>query len=284
MNHLYIEPVSGLANRMRVIASVLEFKKQFECEIYCVWGEDRGLNAKFNELFENIDGLNIIPKSKNMKKLKSPFRTNSIFRLLAKVYNKFLGFDYYIPAQEGQNLLRTKKNTLYDIIKNNNGNMYIQSNMIDDKWENAHLKSIFRPVRVIMEKVESIHSMFSQYSEVVGLHIRRTDNLKSIAYSPIELFINEIENKIKSHDNIGFFLATDDTDIEYLLLKLYSDKIIIVEQKSNTRDSLEGIQDAVVDMFSLSKTSMIYGSYWSSFSLMSGKIGSVECVSLKKSE
>jgi len=281
MNRLYIEPVGGLANRMRVIASALEFKKLYECEVFCVWTEYSGLNAPFQELFEDVDGLNIIPKSKKYKKLKSTIQTNIFFRLLAKIFNKLLGFDYYIPSGDVEKLVKT--NMLYDIIRNNKGAIYIQSYMIDYKWDTEHLKSIFRPIKTIMEKVESIYCKFSQYSEVVGLHIRRTDNKVAIVSSPIELFINEIEKKIKENDNVGLFLATDDKEIEYLLIKLYPGKII-VSQKNLSRNSLEGIQDAIVDMFCLSKTSMIYGSYWSSFSTVSGKISGVDCIRLQKKE
>lgn len=80
---LYIEPIGGLANRMRVIASALEFKKQYGGEIFCIWNENAELNAHFSELFKDIDSLNIIPKSKKMRNLKSTLRSNFIFRKLA---------------------------------------------------------------------------------------------------------------------------------------------------------------------------------------------------------
>ena len=279
MNRLFIEPLCGLANRMRVIASALEFKKQFGCEVFCIWSENSELNAPFNKLFEDVDGLNFIPKSKKMKVLLPDFHPNFIVRLLAKISNKILGFNHCIRAKDVHRLVDT--NILYDIVKNNKGAIYLRSYNIDYNWDTEHFNSVFRPKRAIMERIESIYSKFSRYSEVVGLHIRRTDNAIAIANSPIELFINEIENKIKDNDNAGFFLATDDKDTEDLLQKLYPGKII-VEQKNLNRDSLEGIQDAVVDMFALSKTSMIYGSYWSSFSTISGKIGGIECIRLQK--
>jgi hypothetical protein len=43
--------------------------------------------------------------------------------------------------------------------------------------------------------------------------------------------------------------------------------------KELNRNSQQGITDAVVDMFCLSKTKYIYGSYWSSFSDIASVIG-----------
>ena len=279
---LYIEPIGGLANRMRVIASAFKLKKEFDCEIFCIWNENSELNAPFDKLFGHIEGLNIISKSKKMKKListfsaKSSWRTKSIFRLLVKIYNKRFGFDFSIHERD----VRSERNIVYDILKNNKDvAIYVCTCHPFANWDTEDLN--FNPVKEIIEKIEFIHKQFSQYSEVIGLHIRRTDNVTAIEHSPIELFVCEIENKIRENNNVGFFLATDDKDIEYLLQKLYPNKII-VEQKNLRRDSLEGIQDAIVDMFSLSKTSMIYGSYWSSFSSMAGKISGVECVLLRK--
>lgn len=281
MNHLYIEPLGGLANRMRVIASALDLKRQFGSEIFCIWNENPELNAPFNELFEDIDDLNVIQKSKKMKKLKPTFGVNSISRLLAKMNNKLLGFDHYIRSNEVKKFVES--DVLYDMIRNNKGSIYLRSHIIDYKWDTEHLKRVFRPVRSIMERVDHIYSGFGQFSKVLGLHIRRTDNEKAIANSPIELFVNQIEDEIKQDRNVGFYLATDDPDIEYLLLKFYPGKMITA-QKNLRRDSLDGIQDALVDMFTLSKTSMIYGSYWSSFSAMSAKISGVDCVTLMKKD
>ncbi len=279
MNQLYIEPIGGLANRMRVITSAIEFKKKYGGEVYCIWNENSELNAPFFRLFDSVEGFHFIPKIKRFKLLRFSFRSNPVLKHLVKVYNKLLGFDYFIKAHQVAQLVDS--NELYHILEKNNGSIYIESWGIDYTWDSKTLNEIFQLKKDIMNKVENNLKKFSEFAEVVGLHIRRTDNVEAIKNSPIELFINEIDTKIKENNNVGFFLATDDKDIEFLLQKLYPRKLLVY-RKSLSRNSLEGIQDALVDMYTLSKTTMIYGSHFSSFSTMAGKIGGIECIRLKK--
>jgi hypothetical protein len=279
MNRLYIEPIGGLANRMRVIASALEFQKRYGCEVYCIWNENSELNAPFEDLFETVEGLHLIRKKPKFNKLRYSFRSNQFLNQLLKAYNKLLGFDYFIKAHQVAKLVKNEE--LHSIVANNTGAIYIESWGIDYNWDTKIINDIFQLKKDIIDKVEANLSEFGVFTEVVGLHIRRTDNVEAIKNSPIELFINEIENKIKQNNNVGFFLATDDKDIGFLLQKLYPG-IILVYDKNLSRDSLEGIQDALVDMYTLSKTTFIYGSHYSSFSTMAGKIGGINCFRLHK--
>ncbi len=74
---------------------------------------------------------------------------------------------------------------------------------------------------------------------------------------------------------MNFFLSTDDLSVEKELKALFGDKIICFE-KELSRDSLIGIQHALVDMYCLSKCAMIYGSYWSSFSAMAAQLTQIK--------
>jgi hypothetical protein len=67
-------------------------------------------------------------------------------------------------------------------------------------------------------------------------------------------------------------LATDDAQEEKLLKNRYGSRII-THQKVLDRSSLQGIKDAMVDLYTLSATDAIWGSYWSSFSDMAATIG-----------
>ncbi len=53
------------------------------------------------------------------------------------------------------------------------------------------LSRLFVPVDEIMEEVENRCRNFSD--AMIGVHIRRTDNLASIRQSPIELFYQKLE-------------------------------------------------------------------------------------------
>lgn len=117
--------------------------------------------------------------------------------------------------------------------------------------------------------------------QTIGIHIRQTDNFISIDNSPVELFVDKIKEEIKRNINVTFFLATDNPILEDKLIKLFGSKIMVYKKELN-RNSQQGITDAVVDMFCLSKTKYIYGSYWSSFSDIASVIGGIDKIILKK--
>jgi hypothetical protein len=279
MNKLYLEPIGGLANRMRVIMSAIEFKTKYGGEIFCIWNENSDLNAPFYELFDEIKVLNFKDQPCIMNKLRSSNQTTILKRFLSNVNNKLFGFDYCIKKHDVQQLVESEQ--IYEIVEKNKGSIYIESFMIDYNWEDQNINEVFRLKNTMKDKVGENSKAFAIFDEVIGLHIRRTDNIEAIKNSPIELFIEKIEEKLEENKNTGFYLATDDQDIEFLLQKLYPGKILVYN-KNLSRDSLEGIQDALVDMYTLSKTAMIYGSHFSSFSTMAGKIGGIECIRLKK--
>lgn len=88
---------------------------------------------------------------------------------------------------------------------------------------------------------------------MIGVHVRRTDNRRSIAHSPIEKFIEYINQEIKKDNNVKFFLATDDSSVEIKLQTIVPNKIIVHRKKSLDRNNPLAIQDAVIDLYCLAK-------------------------------
>ena len=64
---------------------------------------------------------------------------------------------------------------------------------------------------------------------------------------------------------------------------MFEGKIIVYKKEMN-RDTPNGIRDAVVDLYCLSKTKYIYGSYWSSFSDIAARIGEIRLITLNKKD
>ena len=102
--------------------------------------------------------------------------------------------------------------------------------------------------------------------ELKGIHIRRTDNTKSIENSPTELFINAINQELVYNPDTVFFCASDSVQEVKLLSDIFGSKIIFNKNKSYSRNSPKGIKDALIDLCCLKKCNEIYGSFWSSFS------------------
>ena len=62
-----------------------------------------------------------------------------------------------------------------------------------------------------------------------------------------------------------FYLATDDLSEEEQLREIFPGRIISNETRDLSRNSNTGIQDDLLDLWCLSNTSLIIGSYFSSF-------------------
>lgn len=103
-------------------------------------------------------------------------------------------------------------------------------------------------------------------SNVIGIHIRRSDNVKSIEQSPTESFINYMKLELLKKDSVSFFLATDSEADRRRVKDIFGDHIITQDKIELSRNSSDGIKSACVDLLCLSWCEKIVGSYWSSFS------------------
>lgn len=272
---IVIEPVGGLANRMRVIASALKMQKELKCKLICIWNENFELNAPFHMLFESINGLEINSKLHKYNRLKSSCQKNIIKKIIVKLTNKLLGIDYCIKQQDFKKSMWGKKidiNKLCTCYKN----IYIQT--CEEFGDNYLEFQKFKPVKELMEQIRKTEK---QFNHTIGIHIRRTDNIHSIEKSPVNLFEGKILEKINHINDVTFFLSTDDQSTEKEFVEKFGNRLIIRDRILN-RNSIAGIQDAVIDMYCLSRTKIIYGSYWSSFSDISARIGKIEFIPLKK--
>jgi hypothetical protein len=136
----------------------------------------------------------------------------------------------------------------------------------------------FEPINEIASKIDEAAAGFKEH--MIGIHIRRTDHVVSMRNSPIYLFENKISEYLASeNDGFGFFLATDDPETERYFKEKYPG-IVFTYNKTFGRDTKEGISDAVIELYLLSMTSKIYGSYWSSFSGIASLIGDTELETL----
>jgi hypothetical protein len=86
---------------------------------------------------------------------------------------------------------------------------------------------------------------------------------------------------LTADETTHFFLATDDVNVELELKLIFGDRIIS-PPKDLSRQTVAGIQAAVVDLFVLAGTGRILGSYWSSFSEVAAWIGDIPLVVIKK--
>lgn len=265
---IFLKPHSGLTNRMRVIVSGLSYSSIIKQPLQIVWEKDSGLNCDFEDLFEPVQNVKLISNYKKFQlldKIKDRKLLGKIIYKLFKIDFSLFDSDFpkYVWSSNSDNI-NTK------LLPANIRNYYIKTChefSVDDNF----LKCLI-PVQAVKNLINLEVTKFPKL--ITGIHIRRTDNAQSIKESPLELFIEKIKMDLLLNPDLSFFLATDDEDTEIKLKDLFPNKIITIN-KINNRNSKEGIISAMVDLYCLSATQKIYGSFYSSFSSMAARIGEI---------
>jgi hypothetical protein len=145
-------------------------------------------------------------------------------------------------------------------------NVPIKSNGIFFKegWD-PMLRSL-RAAPSIVERAE--HILGSR--RPIGVHIRRTDNKKSIEYSPSRLFWETME----TYPNDVFFLASDSEEDRQEAYRRFPGRIITAGTLVPRYAPL-GTYYAMLDLYCLSRCSQILGSYYSSFTEIAAAWGGI---------
>ncbi len=264
LKHLTILLHEGLANRIRVMASLYHLT-QCGIDLKVIWQLNEELNCPFEKLFSPINGFNIINTSLRPK-LYNTKQKNILKRTVAKIYNKIKGFDYVIIG--GYNNPDSCNVALIQTIFDNYKNVFLETQQI--LYDHQEY-SIFKPIKEIEDRIINSYSLAQPY---IGIHIRRGDNIQSQLKSGIIPFIEKTKNILKDNPEQKFYLATDSLDVKEVFKYLFGPSIITTDP-DYSRNTETGIKDALFEMFMLSKSQRILGSYWSSFDGIAARIGNI---------
>ncbi len=259
-------PYAGLGNRMRVIASFVQYSQNQNVPLKIFWIREPGFNCCFSDIFESNKLLQIDDHS----------------WINHFVYNKASVRNLYIPKLLNCIL---KRKYHYDLPINSLNNISIAGDVYittySQQGDMYPLKNLFVPKKDIQSKIDTITSQFSP--NTYGLHIRRKDNKASIEQSPIELFEKAIESKLTTELDARFFLCSDDQGVKEYLKNKYGG-IIMSYDSVLSRASKQGIKDAVVELWALSNTKEIWGSFYSSYSEIASAINGADLKIMKSNE
>ena len=260
-----IIPTGGLCNRMRAMATGIAIARHFHSTPVVYWNNSQGLKANFYDLFKKVSNdVIIIENSDWLHNIKDTKSYILRWPLLWMKYNK-LFFNY--------NMLKKKKRNVLSQINNEDKNLLLVS--CHPMCEQLDIASLFVPIDEIQHEIDKIVQQFSQ--RTIGVHIRRTDNIESINSSPISAFERMIEIELRKDTNTHFYIASDDNSVKSLFQKKYPQNVITIFEDTS-RNTYEGMRFAVVDLYCLSKTSYIIGSYYSSYSHIASVLGGISVV------
>ena len=276
MNEITFVPVGGLANRMRAMASAITLAQQTDSKLKVKWFPTWDLYAPFDSLFEPINEERVtLRKASAWDKftLDRPRRKNLYFPYLFQ----------YITFEEGK-----YERSFYSLVQQkfdfkewitSKRKVYMASYHAFYPYEQSLIGEIFTPIQFIKERIDDRCTQF--VNNTIGVHIRRTDNIASIQQSPLELFFEKVDEELDKDNHTMIYLATDSEEVKLQMGKRYGNRIISSSTPAD-RNSVAGIQDGLIDMYTLARTRKIYGSFQSSFSEMASQIGGIPLEILKK--
>ncbi|MDB4317760.1 glycosyltransferase [bacterium] len=267
---IYVKPLQGLGNRILLLDSVFAFATEFSfASIKICWYTSEGFS---DESFEDLFDIDVLPKNVQLISLEEYKQ--------AKKYCLNLENNFKQDPETLEWKFKLEPNKLLSTISNSS---FCYESYAPLKWVfSLHLKndgdflSNFLKPSLYLKKV--IDEVFEQGMD--ALHIRKGDAVigpwaENYLVSPDEVF----HKKVKESPKKRFFLSTDCEKTQQEFLELYPDQIIVNKQKDFVPDNLtikdnKGCQDdAVVDMFLLSKANHIYGTNWSTFNKAANIIG-----------
>ena len=142
----------------------------------------------------------------------------------------------------------------------------------DDMW--AEVAPYIRSLSPV-DEIQDVVSEFSNnhnISDMVGVHIRRTDNSKSKKYSKLSHFYAEMDKTDRR-----FFLCSDCEKTKREVSERYKGRCISFKHPykecPNTRKTIRGIKRGLCELLLLGETIRIIGSTFSSFGTMASVIG-----------
>lgn len=270
-NTFWIEPIAGLGNRMQVLASAYYFAEKYQKQMCVLWNNNGDVGADFDSIFELIPGCQVISVTTDgyHKKPILRYRSESLRKRLSETC------DFVTDVDQWGGMTQEEIMKFIDTGLGQIGTAYIKSwKSFTPVYESEKIRIDFlKPSAVVSLRGEKVFSRIGAHT--VGIHIRRTDHEQAIAESPLHAFIDEMQQKIAVDPACDFFVATDDPEVEKEIYAHFGKRVFFNEGKNWRRDARDGILDACVELWGLSKCKEILGSKGSTFSMMAAKIGNV---------
>ncbi len=272
-----VTPVTGLADRMFALSGFLALCEVLEKKPFVLWPINEQCNGKLSDVFaldfecEEFDAPGLYPRGvRKMPHMK-------------KNANKVFEFDAGMGAAAIYQLLKGK---------------LIPANMTCATFQKiaAEKMQFFRLKQDIQKTVDEFKLKNFQLCQPIGIHMRRTDKIKkwkligrpqNISAGWLKRIDRESFVLIKKHTMFDkhFFLACDSAEYAEMVSRflLEHDCVPMIYPKKILRSSLRqtSLEDAVRDMYLLSKCKKIICCGPSGFPVIASQLGNVPIVSVR---
>lgn len=243
---------------MRAIDGAIALGQELRRPVRLIWTANANLGCRFDDLFERPDvfaditerngfsGLNIDwPKVRSFISLRSPPSV-----MCQADVERWLNPGADISWMRSRLGLHMK--THWRILNGYSG------------------QSLFKPLPGLQDRIDD---MLPIARECIGVHVRRGDHLPSRRHSPTGLFETTLDSELDASPRARFLVVSDDPEEEGRFKQRYGDAVVLNPKVSHDRACKAGVEDALVDLFTVAQTRRILGSAASSFSVMASDLG-----------
>ncbi len=257
-------PLGGLCNRLRHMLSVISLATDTKAGVEFRWPCNAECFARFDQLFEPLSHTVGPALSRDLPGGKRDF-------YLRKTYRRLRGYRKQWRDNADAATLRQA------LMTDKGQKTYIASGYALTAYDTRLAAKMFVPLPHLQDRIAQVTAHFG--TNTIGMHIRRTDNAQSMAHSPVECFERIAAQAVQEGKQI--YLATDDEGVLEHFKQTFGQHLLHAPFVGG-RDTLQGMEAAVTDLWSLAKTTHIYGSYYSSYSEMAAEIGQVPYTVVRK--
>ena len=283
--------VVGLGNRLIAFASARGLAAEFSVpKVNLIWIADKDVAyCRFNDLFELttddtqvvVDreiGASLLLLFLGRYKFSSKHRYRKTLRLLRRI-GYLLARVHFDKIFHFKDMVYRKRGGSFNVASRfRRLTPQLGNRTLVYSHELFHGKPSFdfcRPRPHIQKRVDEIADRFGEYT--VGVHIRINDAVgkEIVKASPVELFIQKMTAELERNDRVKFFLATDSSYTKEIVTEHFKDRVM-AQEGSLVRTERSGMENAVVDLFTLARTDKILVPYLSTFSRCAAMIGETE--------
>ena len=269
---IYVEPQSGLCNRMRVLDSAVALARAVDRPLTVIWHRNEDLNCRLQDLFQLpaevdqvIEGGSGLGVSGRIRRAAYRYAREATFRA------RGLEVQYLRDPLPGETVGADTVEAA------RSSGVYIRT---CHRFYSAEVPfSSFTPVSQIADVV---NTYLPRLKRSVGVHVRRTDNAKATDHSPLSGFIDAMREERRGEHATDFFVATDSPETYRELQDVFGESVFCHPKVSLSRGDPRAIIDAAIDLYCLAECRKLIGSYWSSFSEVAWQIRGIEKTIVRK--
>ena len=243
MREFHVEVLGGLCNRLRVFMSAGYLAQRYDRKLVLHWPSNDDCGARFGDLFTNI-----------IAETDSPRANPPSWRETEQ--------DKVVQAVRSSEPIVWVRECRWLVPK-------------DDRPKTIPQFEALRPVDAVVERVTAVTERFQR--PVMGVHVRRGDfaeylpNQHHVDLPPLQRYFDYLDGWSGT-----IFLATDGGDaVEGKFHDRYGDNVVVHPKRCPGRNTLEAIQDALVDVYLLQACQAMIGTRFSSFSELAWAVSGV---------